>query len=93
MEYLLILGSLVLILLVVMTGDKHENSVNALARSVLRLMAMVLFAVSFAVAFGIVEIPTKYYGYVKLQHQLTYATVIGLGAVTVAILSVFTVKK
>ncbi|WPJ68494.1 hypothetical protein OMDBNIEC_00008 [Salmonella phage STP-SP5] len=93
MDYLLVVAALILIVIVVMTGDKNEKGFNAMSRALLRALSVALFATSFAMAFGVVEVPTKYYGFVKLQHQLTYATVFGLGAVTLAILSVFTTSK
>lgn len=60
-----------------------------MSRALLRALAVALLGTSFAMAFGIVDIPSTYYGFVKVQHQLTYATVVGLGAVTLAILSAF----
>lgn len=93
MEYLLVVTALVLIIVVVMTGDKDEKGFNAMSRALLRALSVALFATSFAMAFGVVEVPTKYYGFVKLQHQLTYATIFGLGAATLAILSIFTTRK
>lgn len=89
MEYLLVVVALFLIIVVIMTGDSNENSLTAMSRALLRALAVALLGTSFALAFGIVEIPSNYYGFVKIQHQLTYATVVGLGAVTLAILSAF----
>ena len=72
-----------------MTGDSNEKGFTAMSRALLRALAVALLGTSFAMAFGIVDIPITYYGFVKVQHQLTYATVVGLGAVTLAILSAF----
>lgn len=88
MEYLLVIVALFLIV-VIMTGDSNEKGFTAMSRALLRALAVALLGTSFAMAFGVVEIPSTYYGFVKVQHQLTYATVVGLGAVTLAILSAF----
>ncbi|ANY29820.1 hypothetical protein [Escherichia phage Greed] len=89
MEYLLVVVSLFLIIVVIMTGDSNEKGFTAMSRALLRALAVALLGTSFAMAFGIVDIPSTYYSFVKVQHQLTYATVVGLGAVTLAILSAF----
>lgn len=89
MEYLLVIVALFLIIVVIMTGDSNEKGLRAISRALLRALSVSLLGTSFAMAFGIVEIPSTYYGFVKVQHQLTYATVFGLGAVTLAILSAF----
>ncbi|UPT52985.1 hypothetical protein [Hafnia phage yong3] len=87
MEYLLALIGIVLIAIVVIACDKRERGLTGMARVLLRVLAVALFATGFGVAFQIIEMPTKYYGFVKLQHQLTYATIFELGAVTLAMLS------
>lgn len=89
MEYLLVIVALFLIIVVIMTGDSNEKGLAAMSRALLRALSVSLLGTSFAMAFGIVEIPSTYYGFVKVQHQLTYAAVFGLGAVTLAILSAF----
>lgn len=89
MEYMIAAISVLLMAVVIVTTDKKKHGVIILAFALLRVLSVALFMMSFAIAFGIVEIPSDYYGFVKLQHQLTYAIIFGLGSVSLAILSVF----
>lgn len=89
MEYMIAAISVLLMAVVIVTTDKKKHGVIVLAFALLRVLSVALFMMSFAIAFGIVEIPSDYYGFVKLQHQLTYAIIFGLGSVSLAILSVF----
>lgn len=88
MGYLIIAISVLLMAIVIMTTEKEKHGVTIVAFALLRVLSIALFVTSFAIAFDIVEIPSDYYGFVKLQHQLTYAVIFGLGSVTLAILSV-----
>lgn len=88
MGYLIIAISVLLMAIVIMTTEKEKHGVTIVAFALLRILSIALFVTSFAIAFDIVEIPSDYYGFVKLQHQLTYAVIFGLGSVTLAILSV-----
>lgn len=88
MGYLIIAISVLLMAIVIMTTEKEKHGVTIVAFALLRVLSITLFVTSFAIAFDIVEIPSDYYGFVKLQHQLTYAVIFGLGSVTLAILSV-----
>lgn len=89
MGYLIIAISVLLMAIVIMTTEKEKHGVTIVAFALLRVLSIALFVTSFAIAFDIVEIPSDYYGFVKLQHQLTYAVIFGLGSVTLAILSVY----
>lgn len=89
MGYLIIAISVLLMAIVIMTTEKEKHGVTIVAFALLRILSIALFVTSFAIAFDIVEIPSDYYGFVKLQHQLTYAVIFGLGSVTLAILSVY----
>lgn len=88
MGYLIIAISVLLMAIVIMTTEKEKHGVTIVAFALLRVLSIALFVTSFAITFDIVEIPSDYYGFVKLQHQLTYAVIFGLGSVTLAILSV-----
>lgn len=88
MGYLIIATSVLLMAIVIMTTEKEKHGVTIVAFALLRVLSIALFVTSFAIAFDIVEIPSDYYGFVKLQHQLTYAVIFGLGSITLAILSV-----
>lgn len=89
MGYLIIAISVLLMAIVIMMTEKEKHGVTIVAFALLRILSIALFVTSFAIAFDIVEIPSDYYGFVKLQHQLTYAVIFGLGSVTLAILSVY----
>ncbi|HFW5086704.1 TPA: hypothetical protein ACIBVD_001743 [Salmonella enterica subsp. enterica serovar Javiana] len=89
MEYLIAAISVLLMIVVVVTTEKKEQGVMGLAVALLRVLSIALLMTSFSITFDIVEIQSDYYGYVKLQHQLTYAIIFGLGSVSLAILSSF----
>lgn len=89
MEYMYIAFSLLLMIVVVITTEKKEQGVIGLAVALIRVLSVMLLVTSFSIAFNIVELQSDYYGFVKLQHQLTYAVIFGLGSVSLAVLSSF----
>ena len=76
-------------IVVVITTEKKEQGVIGLAVALIRVLSIMLLVTSFSIAFDIVELQSDYYGFVKLQHQLTYAVIFGLGSVSLAVLSSF----
>lgn len=87
MEYLFGIVSIFLCMLVVISSGESQNNIQAMGRSVLRLLACFLFLFGVGVACDYIDIPTKYYGFVKVDHQLSYALVIEVGALVLATLS------
>ncbi|AGF89363.1 hypothetical protein NW995_002482 [Salmonella enterica] len=89
MEYLIAAISGLLMIVVVVTTEKKEQGITGLAVALLRVLSIALLMTSFSIAFDIVELQSDYYGFVKFQHQLTYAIIFGLGSVSLAVLSSF----
>ncbi|AIB07019.1 hypothetical protein E4849_23545 [Salmonella enterica subsp. enterica serovar Anatum] len=89
MEYLIAAISILLMIVVVVTTEKKEQGVIGLAVALLRVLSIALLMTSFSIAFDIIELQSDYYGFVKFQHQLTYAIIFGLGSVSLAVLSSF----
>lgn len=87
MIYLFTIVSVLLCIATIISSDEPQNNIAAMSRSIFRLLSCVLFTIGLAVAFNYINVPTKYYGYVKLDIQLGYALIFESSALVMAILS------